>query len=149
MKKRTLFIMFVYLFSSSVLFAQDQKEELYLFFKEDSPDFYWKKGEMGEKFRTSTYLKNQRNNGDIYFYINGLLFIYDKSEMEQKNIPCSEIESKDFLTANEVEKHIQVIQKKYPLGYKYPSKEYPIMFIVNKEKDKVTLYEVKWQYYVE
>ncbi len=149
MNKKLFYMIFMSLLPLFFFGQNKQNEKLYINFKENSIDTYWKKGEMGKKFKEKSYLKNEKSNGDVDFFVEGLMFRYDKSKMETKTMSDTEIECIKLLTPQEILNHINSIQEKYPLGYKYPSEEFPKMFIVNKNKRNIILYEVKCQYYIE
>ena len=149
MNKKLFYMIFMSLLPLFFFGQNKQNEKLYINFKENSIDTYWKKGEMGKKFKEKSYLKNEKSNGDVDFFVEGLMFRYDKSKMEMKTMSETEIKCIKLLSPQEISNHIYSIQEKYPLGYKYPTEEFPKMFIVNKNKRNIILYEVKWQYYIE
>lgn len=132
------------------MYGQEKStEKLYINFDEDSKIYYWKETEMGEKIKRKTYVKNQYQNGNIDFYIEDLLFAHRPTKMIKKEIDPQEIISNNLLSPQEIKEHISKIQEKYPLGPKYPTTEFPTLYITEMSDNRVIFYEVRWQFYNE
>lgn len=148
MKSKLSSILFL-VFFPFVSLCQTDIKDIYILFKENSKIQYNKKGEMGKIYRENTYVENKSANGDIDFFIEGLLFRHDKDKMQRKILSKSDLTCKELLSPKQIKTHINSIKEEYPLGYKYPNKEFPLLYIAKEKKDSIVLYEVKWQSYVE
>ncbi|RAV27397.1 hypothetical protein [Sinomicrobium soli] len=137
------------LFFYQVSFAQ--KDSVYFMFDQTSKETFIKEDGKGNKIKELLYRTNRLNDNEIVFYIKSIMFLHNGLEMENKRlISGNNSNSIDFLSSEEVVKYIEKLQKKYPFGPEYSSEKYPKMFIANVNKSKsITLYQVKWQYYIE
>lgn len=128
-----------------------QKNPAYFMFDTISKETFLKEDGRGNKVKELLYRTNKINSRETAFYIKDVMFVHDNLKMKKNQVVKEKAcNSMDLLLPNDVEKYIRDIQKKYPFGFNYLSKEYPKMFIANVNEDKsITLYQVKWQYYVE
>lgn len=130
--------------------AFSQKESVYVKFVPNSNKTYYKENGTGAKIKEHTYRLAKLNDGRMIFYIKDLMFIHDKSKMVkgggyQKN---KNVDKKDLLVPKDIEKYIGQLQEKYPFGNK--SKDIINIFIAYINEDNtITLYPVRWQYYIE
>jgi len=137
---------FIFLFQLSY----GQKKSIYFKFESESKEVYLIENGSGENVKELIYLKNKKENGNIIFYIKGQRFVYEKAKMIKKICNSSELSIEELLSPNEVVRYVAKVQKKYPMWYKYPSKEYPKIFIVESLINcRVVLFEVNWQYYIQ
>ncbi len=137
---------FIFLFQ----FSYSQKKPIYFKFESESKDVYLIENGSGNNTKELIYLKNKKGNGNIVFYIKGQRFVYEKTKMIKKTCNSSELSIEELFSPNEVVKYVAKVQEKYPMWYKYPSKEYPQIFIVENLKNcQVVLFEVNWQYYIQ
>lgn len=142
---RFLVIIFIAL-SSSVSLAQ--RDTVFFKFESESEKTYLKEDGSGNLLKEKLFQRNDLENGNVNFFIEELLFIHQQ-KMDRIVTSNSKIVTKELLSPEEVKYYVLNIQEKYPLGYKYPSKEFPKMYVVERGKRCSTLYEVKWQYYNE
>lgn len=146
-------LLFSLLFNSFI-FAQN-KNPIFFQFDEKSKELCnvhpTRRGRLHKVENISKYGIVYQNNGNISFYICGEKFIYEKSRM-RKSIVCKNfLRNKKLMDYEELVNFLNKMQDKYPMGPKYPSKEYPTrMYIpINLSDGRITLYEIKWQYYIE
>ncbi len=126
-----------------------QKKNIYIHFDKDTNAFFLKEDGSGEETKVPIFVKNEKANGDILFFIKDQMFIYNKDKMCRKGIPVEKFNDK-LLSADETLDYVKTVRKKYPMWYKYPSDEYPKMYIVENSSDNMLeLYEVNWKYYIE
>ncbi len=127
-----------------------QRKSLYLNFDISSKETFFKENGSGKTIKEFVYLKNKKSNGNIEFFIKDQKFLYNKSKMVKKIVDLKKLQKQQLLSANEVVKYVEKVRKKYPMWYRYPSKGYPRMYVVeNYSNCKVILYEVNWKYYIE
>lgn len=133
----------------SVLISFSQEKNIYFDFDEKKTDYFLKEDGSGNIIKEPVYIKNTKENGNIVFYIKDLMFVYDKSIMLKRKISLEKF-TKNLLSVDETTGYIKTVLEKYPFGYKHSSKEHPKMYILDSScKEKVVLYEVNWQYYIE
>lgn len=126
-------------FSQSIYFSFDAK----------SKEYYLKEDGMGNYVKEPVYIKNIKENGNIEFFIKGQMFVFEKAIMSKKSMEYNQFSEK-VLSANEVVKYVNSVREQYPMWYKYPSSDYPLMYIVEKGfRNNCILYEVNWKYYTE
>ena len=127
---------------------------MYLMFKENSKELCdvhpTRRGRFHVVKDILKYVKMETNEGNIVFDICKEEFIYEKSKMEKRIVCSNFLDDKKLLDYEDLVNFLNEVQDKYPLGYKYPSKEYPKIYIpISLSDSKICLYEVKWQYYIE
>lgn len=150
---RILILILFFLLVNNSIFAQSNPP-IYLLFNENSKELcdvhQTRTGRLHTVKNIRKYTKAERSNGNIYFDICGELFIYDESKMD-KRIVCKDfLKDKKLMNYEELVGFLNEMQDKYPMGYKYPSKEYPKIYIpIKLPNHTITLYEVKWEYYIE
>lgn len=155
MMKNNLFYFAIICILPSTIMSQSldkqslDKNSLIFKFEETSNLEYSKKGEMDKIYREKTYIENEDKNGNFDFFIEGLLFRHDKTKMQSKVIKKSDFPCIELLFPKQVKDHINDIKEKYPLGYNYPSKKYPTIYIAKEKNDSIILYKVQWKYYTE
>lgn len=143
----TLVSIFIGIFYIS---AFSQKEPVYFMFISNSNETFFKDSGSGEMIKELTYRLTRLNDEKIIFFIKDLMFVYDKTQIDKdESFQINKnIEKKDFLLPEDVEKYIKCLQKKSPFGNK--SGEFLNMFIAFENEDKTfKFYQVKWQYYIE
>lgn len=136
------------LFKLQLLYGQ--RESIYLKFDSNSKDVYAYENGSGHTVKELVYQKHQKDNGDMVFYIKGQMFVHDKTKMDKKQCDFSKLSYIKLLAPDEVILYVVKVQEKYPMWYKYPSTEYPKIYIVEKLSNQlIDLIEVNWQYYIE
>ncbi len=142
-----IIIIICLIFSIQISFSQEKN--IYFDFDEKKTDYFLKEDGSGNIIKEPVYIKNTKANGDIVFYIKDLMFVYEKSIMLKRKISLEKF-IENLLSVDETIGYIKTVRKKYPVGYIHSSKEHPKMYIFDRScKDKVILYEVNWQYYIE
>lgn len=150
MMKKSLFIFAVIFAVTHPVVSQiDTSNSLFFGFEENSNLHYFKKGEMDKSYKEKTYIENEFKNGKIDFFIEDLLFRHNKIKMRSDTISIKDCPGIKLLDPQQIKDHINNIKEEYPLGYKYPNENYPVMYIAKKKRDSIILYEVKWHSYTE
>ena len=149
MEKNLFYFAFIFILPYTVMSQVLDKDSLIFQFEENSNLEYYKEGEMDKSHREKTYIKNEDKDGNIDFFIEGLLFRHNKTKMQSKVISKLDFPCIEFLSPKQIKDHINGIKEEYPLGYKYPNEKYPVMYIAKQKSDSIILYEVQWKYYIE
>ena len=152
-KYKVILLIFISIFSSSYK-KKKKKHPIYIEFKENSGEKCnvdtTRKGSFHYVNNVNKYGKLVQENGDIYFYICREKFVYVKSQMEKRIVSKKFLNNKKLMNYDDLVIWLNKMEDKYPMGYRYPSKEFPKIFIPIKLSNcKMALYEVKWHYYIE
>lgn len=124
-------------------------QNIYFNFDANSKDFYLKEDGMGNYVKEGVYIKRIKETGNVEFFIKDQMFVFDKDIMSKKCMESNQFSEK-LLSANEVVDYVNSVREQYPMWYKYPSKEHPLMYVVEKGCfNKFVLYEVNWKHYIE
>jgi len=143
-------ILYLMVLSSGMLHGQERN--ICFNFNQYSNLRYIREDGSGNSVKEKMYRKTIRENGDVMFYIKDLMFLHFKKSMKSRTFQSSEKKFGccEYLEVNRLESFIKNIQEQYPFGYKHPSDKFPeILFFVKNEDESITMYEVKWQYYIE
>lgn len=142
-----LLVYIIIFLTSGICLAQ--QDPIFIKFESCSEKTFQKENGSGQLVEENLFQKSVKENEDVHFFVEELLFIHEKSKMENIILSNSNPIIRELLSPEEIKAHILKIQKKYPLGYKYPSPEFPKLYMAERGKDSIVLYEVKWQYYIE
>lgn len=130
-----------------LLLFSGQTRVVYLFFDASSPSTCEVGPEMAGRFHESKSVKSfekaKSKTGDIRFYLCKELFQYASSDGVAE-ISETELAKLEF---SDLDNLIKKVSKENPL---YPSKVFPIIYIIEKGEGKSYLkYPVEWKYYIE
>ena len=151
-KRLSLFFLF-FIFFIVLSFSQNQPP-MYLEFYENSSEscniHSTRRSRLHTVNNIQKYVKTKLKSWNVSFYICGELFIHEKSIMEKRVVCKSFLNDKRLIGYEELVDFLNKMQDKYPMGYKYPSNEYPKIYIpIHLSDSHISLYEVKWEYYIE
>lgn len=151
-KNKGIYVSLLLFFSIS-LFPQE-RPPMYLMFKENSKELCDVHPDQRGRFHVVKnilkYAKVESKEGDVIFYICNEKLIHEKSKMEKRIVCSNFLDDKKLLDYKDLAIFLNDVQDKYPMGYIYPSDEYPKIYItITLSDSKICLYEVKWQYYIE
>ena len=146
---RLKYIIF-FLFISIAVAAQDLKP-IYLLFNDGSEELCnvvkSRGGNFHERENVLKYGKGERSDGVTRFYICSELF-ENESKMERKIVSNEFLKDKKLMEYQELAVFLNKMQDKYPYGPRYPTKEYPKLYVPIRISDSETcLYEVRFLMY--
>jgi len=134
----------------SILAKGQHTNEIYLYFDKNNSELcevpISQQGRYHGKKQVRRYEKiesSQNKNDRDRFYICNELFIPEK-DSRIKKCKINYLKAIEF---SHIDDLIEIVNKENPL---YPSKVYPIIYLVEKiNKREMLIHEVKWQYYTE
>lgn len=126
-----------------ICICQINKQEVYLYFDETSPETYLVEVN-GRMVKEKFYTKGVNKNGNVTFYMGREMLLFNK---KNNKIDSCRIEHLENIKMSNIGTLIKKVNKTNAF---YPYKVYPNLILIEKINDSIIAkYKVKWEYYIE